>query len=382
MNSKVAYTGDAVFDGENMHWGKSLVLHNGNVEGIFENNLVPANCLVKPFPGQIVAPGFVDLQVNGGDGLLLTHDPSVETITRMSAVHIKTGTTALLPTLTTDTPEQVDLAIAAVSKAIENQVPGILGLHLEGPHLAVCKKGAHDADLIRPMDEKDLEVLCAAAALLPTLMVTVAVESVSPGQIEKLCRAGAIVSLGHTNGDYEACMAAIRAGATCATHLFNAMSQTCGRAPGLVGAVLSNKSLAAGIIVDGHHVHPTNVSIAFQAKAPCRGLFLVSDTMALTGSEALEFNFGGRTVQKRNERLELSDGTLAGANIDLANSVQNLRDFAQIELEQALACATSVPASVIKRFPEHGGFVAGLQAHSVICIDKLNSGSVTFVGLV
>lgn len=377
MNSMVAYTGDAVFDGESMHWGKSLVLHNGNVEGIVENNRVPANCFVKPFPGQIISPGFVDLQVNGGDGLLLSHDPSLETIKRMSAAHIKTGTAAFLPTLTTDTPEYVDLAIATVSKAIENHVPGVLGLHLEGPHLAVCKKGAHDADLIRPMGEKDLEVLCAAAALLPTLMVTVAVESVSPAQIEKLCSAGAIVSLGHTNGDYEACMAAVNAGASCATHLFNAMSQTCGRSPGLVGTVLSCQNLATGIIADGHHVHPANVALAFQAKASNKGLFLVSDAMALTGSRATNFEFGGRTVQSCGGRLVLEDGTLAGADIDLAQSVQNLMEFSDANLEQALSCATSVPAVAIKRSNDVGSFICGRPAHAVICFDAKNVGSVT-----
>ena len=379
MSTNVAYRGEGVFDGTKLHWGKSLVLSDGIVEGFVENELVSPDCNIKDFTGQIVSPGFVDLQVNGGGGVLLSNDPSLETIERMSNAHLRTGTTALLPTLTTDTPDKVDRAIDAVSKALKSKVPGIVGLHLEGPHLAKSKKGAHDASLIRSMEARDLETLCNAAKHLPSLMITVAIESVSSEQIRKLSEAGAIVSLGHTNGDYEACMAAVAAGATCATHLFNAMSQTCGRSPGLVGAVLSNSQLSAGIIADGHHVHPANIDIAYHAKAPTQGLFLVSDAMALTGSSATQFEFGGRIVERRNGRLELADGTLSGADIDLASSVQNLMKFAHLDLAQALACATSVPASAIKRSSEFGRFCVGEPVQSVICLEANNVSSVTYV---
>jgi len=381
MNDKIAYQAVAVFDGTKLHWGRSLVLSGGIVEGIVDNNSLPQDYTIRKFEGQIVSPGFVDLQVNGGDGVLLSNDPSLETLKRMSTAHINTGTAAFLPTLTTDAPEKVNCIISAVSQAIQGNVPGIIGLHLEGPHLAKSKKGAHDAALIRSMEADDLETRCNAAMCLPSLMVTVAVEAVSPEQIQKLCAAGAIVSLGNTDGDHEACMKAVAAGATCAPHLYNAMSQSSGRTPGLVGAVLSSQQWSAGIIADGHHVHPANVEVAYRTKAPTNGLFLVSDAMALTGANSKEFDFGGGRVKRQNGRLELACGTLAAADIDLSTSVQNLMNFAHIDLEQALVCPTSAPAKAINRSPSIGSFVVGKQPHSLISFAANDTTLITSVKL-
>ena len=334
-----SYTGAAIFDGTRLHHGAALVVDNGRVVA-----LGAASGPGIALDGGILAPGLIDLQVNGGGGVAVDGATDVEALAHICAAHARLGATGLLPTLITDTPEAVAQVIAAGIAATRQGVPGFLGLHLEGPHLDPRRKGAHDAALIRPMTEADLGQLCNAAQALPALMVTVAPWAVTPEQISRLTVAGAIVSLGHAECTLREASTAIAAGARCATHLFNAMSQLGNREPGLVGAVLSG-TIAAGLIADGIHVAPEVLRIALAARP--EGLFLVSDAMCVAGTGLTDFRLGGRRILRDQGRLTLEDGTLAGADLSLPQALRVMVKTVGISAEQALAMATSVPARLI-----------------------------------
>ncbi|MCH8467727.1 MAG: amidohydrolase family protein, partial [Roseinatronobacter sp.] len=313
----------------------------------------------------ILAPGLVDLQVNGGGGLLVGPDTDMAQLAHICATHMALGACAILPTLITDHPDVTARVIAAGVAAMRAGVQGFAGLHLEGPHLAQARKGAHDPALIRAMSEADLALLLRAARELPALMVTLAPEAARLEQIRALAQAGVIVSLGHTDCTSAQARAAHAAGARAVTHLFNAMSGLQARAPGLVGAALST-DLRAGIIADGVHVAPECLQIALQMKAP-DGLFLVSDAMAVAGSTLAEFSLGGRVIRRERGaqagRLTLADGTLAGADISLPQSLRHLVGLG-VAPARALAMASRIPADVIAA-PDRGRIVPGARADLV-----------------
>lgn len=344
--------GPAIFDGTRLHHGAALNIAGGHVTSIGPPVTEPTR-----LPAGILAPGFLDLQVNGAGGLAVDGSTTPETLAHICATQGRLGATGCLPTLITDTPQATAAVIAAGIEAARTGTPGFLGLHLEGPHLDPRRKGAHDPALIRPMTDHDLQTLVHAARNLPALMVTVAPESATPLQIATLRSAGAIVSLGHSD-----CTArtALAAGATCATHLFNAMSQLGNREPGLVGAVLSS-DLYAGLIADGIHVDTLTLRIALAAK-PDR-IFLVSDCMALAGTDLTEITLGTRRILRQNGRLTLADGTLAGADLTLPRALQILSEIG-IPPERALAMATRIPAALLNR-PDLGTLHPGAQADMV-----------------
>ncbi len=353
-----AYCGAQIHDGSVLSEGGALAQSASGGFYITTPDALPPDCLVTQLPGGVVTPGFVDLQVNGGGGVMFNDDPSVATLRMIAGAHRTLGTTSLLPTLITDTPARTRAAIAAVAQAIAAHVPGIVGLHLEGPHLSVARKGAHDAQLIRPMGADDLAMLLEAGVRLPHLMVTLAPENATPEQIAALAEAGIIVSLGHTDADFDTCMRAFDAGARCVTHLFNAMSQWGSRAPGLVGAALSRAGIHAGLIADGIHVHPATIGLALGTKGAAQKVFLVSDAMATAGSDSTEFLINGRRVYRENGHLTLRDGTLAGADLELSCAVQRLIDLGE-DPSRAIARATGLPAQVLGDKSGLGGFSCG-----------------------
>ncbi len=345
----------AVFDGAVLHQSAVVTLDRSVIAALEVVSDVPQ------LPG-ILAPGFIDLQVNGGGGRMVDGSVGVGELAEICAVHARLGATGILPTLITDTPEATATVISAGVAASAAGVPGFLGLHLEGPHLDPRRKGAHDPRLIRPMDEGDLERLCDAARRLPALMITVAPEAATARQIARLSEAGAIVSLGHTDCSMETAIGAIKAGARCATHLFNAMSQLGNREPGLVGAVLDGE-VAAGLIADGIHVAAATMRVAMAARP--RGLFLVSDAMAVAGSHLAEFVLGGRRILRRDGRLTLEDGTFAGADLSLPQALRVMTRDVGLSIDEALAMATSVPASVIGASGRVGAIRPGRAADLV-----------------
>ena len=335
------------FDGATLTGPTTVQFDGDDFVGAFGKNHHLQGATEINLGGDILFAGYVDLQVNGGDGILFNSAPHCDGLRRMAKAHRRLGTTAFLPTLITDTPEVTRAAIAATQDAVAAQVDGIAGLHLEGPHLSLARKGAHAGGLIRPMTEQDLALYLDAAASLPCLKLTIAPENVTEDQVAQLARAGVILSLGHTDADYDTCLRYFKAGVRATTHLFNAMSQLNSRAPGLVGATLGTGSVSAGVIADGVHVHPQSLRAAWGAKkGPC-GLFLVTDAMAVAGSDITEFDLGGRCITRKNGVLTLADGTLAGADLDLTRAVQVMVENVGIPLIEALRAATSIPAALI-----------------------------------
>jgi N-acetylglucosamine-6-phosphate deacetylase len=358
----IAFQSGRIFDGESWHEDAALLVRDGVVEAIVAPGKIPAGADIVE-AGDMLAPGFVDLQVNGGGGVMLNDHPDVGGIETICRAHAPFGTTALLPTLITDTPGVTAAAIAAGIEAARRKVPGFAGLHLEGPHLSIGRKGAHDPKLIRPMTDADLAALIAARAQLPALLTTVAPESVTREQVAALAEAGIIVSLGHTDATYATARAYADAGATMATHLFNAMSQIGNREPGLVGAALDDGRLSAGLIADGIHVDPVNIGIAVRAKCPPAAIFLVTDAMATIGTEMTSFELNGRTIHRKDGRLTLDDGTLAGADLDMISAVRFMRPI--IGHADALRMASLYPAEAIKQADRFGRFVQGAAANVV-----------------
>lgn len=356
-----AYLGADIFDGITLHRDQALILNAGRFDGIVDPKGIPEVCPVTSLDGGTVMPGFVDLQVNGGGGVMFNDETTAEGVAIIARAHASTGTRALLPTLITDTPERTRAAVDAVEQAIALGVPGVLGLHLEGPHLSIARKGAHDPALIRKMDTADAAFLCDAARRVPNLMVTVAPENVTEAQISQLAEAGILVSLGHTDCSFEVAQRAFAAGARCVTHLFNAMSQMSNRAPGLVGAALATSGISAGLIADGIHVHAATMRVALAAKRPTGGVFLVTDAMSTVGSDITEFHLNGRKVLRRDGRLTLQDGTLAGADLEFSTAISVLIKEVGIPPAQAYAMATSGPADLLRHPEGFGRFIPGTE---------------------
>ncbi|CUH81435.1 N-acetylglucosamine-6-phosphate deacetylase [Tritonibacter multivorans] len=339
-----------VFDGTELLTDHALIFGTEGLDAILPASDIANGQTVEDCGDVILCPGFTDLQVNGGGGVLLNDAPTSETVARIATAHWRLGTRALLPTLITDTFEVTQAAIQAVKAAIAAGAPGVIGLHLEGPHLSLARKGAHKGDFIRPMEDRDLQLLLQAARNLPLLKVTIAPENVTPEQVRVLAQAGVLVSLGHTDTDFATCQAYQQAGARCVTHLFNAQSQMRGREPGVVGAALGIDGLWAGLIADGVHVHPQMMQLAFAAKGRAEGeVFLVSDAMAVAGSDAGEFMLNGRKVLRGDGRLTLEDGTLAGADLDMLRAVHVLIDQVGLPAQRALRAATTGPLALIGR---------------------------------
>src|SRR5262249_12631875 len=289
-------------------------------------------------------PGFIDAQVNGGGGVLLNDAPTARSMERISQAHRRFGTCRLLPTLVTTDAAGLDAALAAARQAGE----GVLGLHLEGPHLSPARRGVHDDRLMLPMTHSDVDRLLSAG--LPRLLLTVAVEQVQPAQVRRLVEGGVIVSLGHSDATYEQAMALIEAGASGATHLFNAMSPLQSRAPGLVGAPLEAGRVCGGVIAAGIHVAPAALRFALRAKRPPGRLFLVTDAMPSVGSTADSFVMGGRVVSRRGNRLtwtdEAGNDVLAGAHLDMASAGRVCVDPLDLPPEEALGMGSPHSAAL------------------------------------
>jgi len=368
--TRIAYTGARIFDGETWWDRSALVVNDGKIENIIAADS-PTDAQRVSLGGGIVAPGFIDLQVNGGGGGQFNLEPTVRTIETICNAFAQFGTTACLPTAITDTREKIAAAIAAGIEAAEQGVRGFLGLHLEGPHLSLARKGAHDPAMIRPMDEADLLALVAARQKLPNLISTVAAETVTPNQITRLAEAGLIVSIGHSDAGYAQVKAAVEAGATMVTHLFNAQSQIANRDPGVVGAALDLGAVWAGLIADGIHVEAASIGIALRAKRGPGRIFLVTDAMSPTGTDATEFDLTGRIVYRRNGALRLADGTLAGADLTMIDAVTFVHRTLGLPLEEALRMASLYPAQAIGVSAERGTLKPGSRADLVHLSDDL-----------
>lgn len=368
----LAFAGARLFDGERILDNHHLVTENGRIVGIAKGN-PPSGSAVHWLDGGILSPGFIDVQVNGGGGILLNDDPSAEGMARIAAAHRPFGTTALLPTLITDTREKV---LAVLDAAQGARIAGVAGIHLEGPHLDPARKGAHLAEFMRPLGDDDIALYLGAAKTLGALVVTLAANQVSAEAVHQLADGGVIVSIGHSDCTAEQAEALFDAGARGVTHLYNAMSGLSHREPGLVGAALTRPDVWGGIIADGHHVDPRALEIAFAAKRGPGRLFIVTDAMALVGSDKDSFTLNGRTVRSDRSghcpKLTLEDGTLAGSDIDMAASLRFLVERVGLSQEDALRRATADPADFLRMGHVRGRLVAGARADLVHMSDTID----------
>lgn len=368
--------GARLFDGERLLDARAVVVRSGRIAAVIAEDDIDDSVTQIHLDGGILAPGFIDAQVNGGGGIMLNDAPQPETMRIMAKAHRRYGTTSMLPTLITDVKAKSEEAIAAAI-AVLGENAGIAGLHLEGPHLAPARKGVHLPKFMRPVGDDDIAAMIAAARVLGALLVTVAAEQVTRAQVERLTESGVIVSLGHTDATAQAATRLFEAGARGVTHLFNAMSQLGSRAPGVVGAALDHPAVWCGVVADGHHVDPMSLRIAFRAKQANIGegqLFFVTDAMGLVGSESDSFDLHGRTVRRTPAaplpKLTLDDGTIAGSDLDMASAVKFGVDMLDLSLSTALAMATSYPARFL-RLADRGYVRAGLRADLVHLNDDL-----------
>jgi len=324
-----------------------------------------------------VVPGFFDIQVNGGGGVLFNDNPSIQAVEAIGAAHRQFGTTSFLPTLISDDLEKMRAAIDAVDQAIRRGVPGVVGIHLEGPFLNEAKKGIHDESKFRRMTRIDVDLL--ASLKNGKTLVTLAPELVDAGHIEALVAAGVIVSAGHTMATYEQAMAGVEAGFTGFTHLYNAMSGFESRAPGVVGAAFDSPSTWAGLIADGHHVHPAALRHAIKTKGIDRSI-LVTDAMPTVGSDSNEFMLGGELITARSGRCSNADGVLAGSALDMASAVRYAANDLGIGLSAAVCMASQSPAEFMGLYEATGSIAVGKKADFVVLDDKMNVQSVLIGG--
>lgn len=355
-----------LFDGQNFIDDQVLTITHGVISAIDSNT----NDVDIKATG-LVVPGYIDLQVNGGGGVLFNDSPSVETLKTIMTAHAKFGTTAMMPTLITDKIEVMAQAADAIAQSITNKVPGIVGIHFEGPHLSLAKKGTHCADFIRPISDVEWQVLSRQD--IGQVMVTLAPETVSSVDITRMVKLGIKVCLGHTNADFSTAQKAVDAGATGFTHLFNAMSPLQGREPGVVGCALLNDNTQAGLIVDGHHVDFASCQLAIKAK-PAGGIFLVTDAMPPVGTDMKEFPLYDRTVYVENGKLTSTTGELAGSSLDMATAVKNTHLALKIPLDESLRMASLYPAQYLYANQQliRGQLKVGMQADMVVLNDNFN----------
>jgi N-acetylglucosamine-6-phosphate deacetylase len=318
---------------------------------------------VRDLGGALLVPGFIDTQVNGGGGALFNAAPTVETIRIIGAAHRQFGTTGFLPTLISDSVEKMRAALAAVEQAFDEGVPGLLGVHLEGPYLAPERKGVHDPKWFHVPGEAELAMLCAPHR--GVRLVTLAPERVPHDAIARLAAAGVLINAGHTAADHATIRAALAAGVHGFTHLFNAMTPFGSREPGVVGAALDDPGSWCGIIVDGHHVHPSSLRSAIAAK-PRGKMLLVTDAMPPVGADDPSYVLNGETIIVKDGICQTADGVLAGSALDMATAVRNSVDMLGLPLDEAVRMASTYPADFLGLGASHGRIAVGYRADLVV----------------
>ena len=334
-----------VFDGSQFLNGHAVLLKGKHVSDVCPQSRLPGRVhRTISLDGRVLAPGFIDLQVNGGGGELFANEPTVDTLRRMSAAHRRYGTVAFFPTLLSMNDRTMRSAVAAVRAAMREGIPGIVGIHFEGPHISRKRAGAHDACVLRELDENGLRVIESLEDGIT--LVTLAPECVLPGQISRLASQDIVVCAGHSDADYDTTMRAVSAGVAGFTHLFNAMSQMTVREPGMVGAALASTNTWFGVIADGLHVHPAVFASAVRAKQR-GGAILVTDAMPTVGTANDSFELYGEPIKVRNGQCRNSKGQLAGSTLTMNQAVRNASEFAKIEIGEALRMAGLYPARAV-----------------------------------
>lgn len=356
-------TGARLFTGDSMLDGHALLIEGGQILDLIPRQTAPQAEIVSLPAGSLLAPGFIDTQVNGGGGALLNDTPTVAAVRTIVAAHRRYGTTGLLPTCITDAPDKMHAAAAAVAEAARIPASGVLGLHLEGPFLSQERRGVHSPAFVRAPTADDIAFLAELPNEFPDgrVLLSLAPETVCDADIRALATTGLLLAGAHSAASYARTMEAIRAGITGFTHLFNAMPPLANREPGITGAALTSPETWCGIIVDGIHVHPAALKLALAAKPPGK-LMLVTDAMTPLGTDATSFELYGATIHRRDGRLVTDDGTLAGADLDMAQAVRNCIGLLGISREEALRMASLYPAEFLGMADRRGRLAPGHQA--------------------
>ena len=332
---------DRIFDGERLLTGCTVLIHGERIVDVVSRGAIPPDCAIVDLgAGSVLAPGFIDVQVNGGGGVLLNDEPTLSGINTIVAAHRRFGTTGLLPTLITDRREVTERLAGIAESALE--IPGVLGFHLEGPFINPTRKGVHPGERVRSPATEDTALLRRFGGFGHSI-ATLAPECVPRGFIADLSRCGLRICAGHTDADEPMIRRACDEGLRGVTHLFNAMSQMQARAPGVAGAALDEPRLTAGLICDGYHVDPAMLRIAFRAAGRDR-LMLVTDAMPTVGADRSHFDLFGRAITLERTRLTAEDGTLAGAHLDMMGAVRGAMSLMRVSLEDALVMASRTPA--------------------------------------
>ena len=355
-----------IYTGEGIVKNKAIIIDGNRVEALVDE--IPKDIKVIDLQGKIVAPAFIDLQLNGCGGVLFNDEISLETLRIMNETNIKTGTTSYLPTLITTTDKNIEKALKLVEENENLEDMGVLGLHIEGPYISIPKKGIHNPDYIRVMSDEIIHKIAKFGSKVTKIM-TIAPENAKVEHLKELKDSGINLSIGHTNATYEEALEKVEY-FKMATHLFNAMSSFTSREPGVIGAIFENKSLYTGIIVDGVHSHYGSVKIAKDILK--EKLFLVTDAVAPVGTNMESFMFEGNKVLYKDGKCISPDGTLGGSALTMIEGVQNLVKHVRVSLEEALFMASTYPAKAIRVDDKYGYIKEGYIADLVVLDKELN----------
>jgi N-acetylglucosamine-6-phosphate deacetylase len=359
---KIAFANGNVYLGRAWSRDAVVTVEQGRIAAVAAGHAPDEADEVIDLAGGWLLPGFIDVQVNGGGGVLLNDAPTPEGIAAIAAAHARFGTTAMLPTLISATPDVIARGLDAADEAIAAGVPGCIGIHVEGPVLNAKRRGIHSEGNLRKLDDAMVDLLIRPRA--GRVLFTIAPEYLHADQARALIAAGVVLAMGHSDADYETARAAFGMGVTGVTHVFNAMSALHHRNPGVVGAALENRSAWCGLIADGYHVHPAVMRIAL-ASRPLDRFVLVTDAMPCVGSDLERFTLDGREITVADGRCVGADGTLAGASLDMAGAVRNAVDMAGLSVAQAVDMATVQPAEFLGIAAERGTIAAGRTADFV-----------------
>jgi N-acetylglucosamine-6-phosphate deacetylase len=361
----VTYLPSSLFDGQQIHKNMAITLSKGKIVALGSPQDIPGDIIELE---GLLSPGFIDVQVNGGGGVLFNNSPSLMTLKTMSKAHACFGTTSMLPTLITDNIKVMQDGADAIAEALVGNVATIKGIHFEGPHLSQPKKGIHPGHYIRRISDNELSLFCRRD--IGKVVVTLAPENVPCDVITDLVKQGVKVCLGHSNADIDTTLAALAAGARGFTHLFNAMSPLVGRAPGMVGAALLDDDSYCGLIVDHHHVNPHCCQLAFKCKGYNK-IMLVTDAMAQVGGVQDTLEYFGSLITRHGSKLTLPDGSLAGSALDMATAVRHCYQDLDVSLAGAITMATQTPAAFLGLETTHGSLALGMQGDMVLLDEDL-----------
>ena len=347
----------------------ALSIRGGKIDKILkESEIGDFECEKTDLGGGILSPGFIDTQVNGGGGTLFNSNPNIENIKTIKTAHLRFGTTSMLPTLISDDFDKMRAAIEAVNGATKSGEVGIIGIHLEGPFLNEAKKGVHDKEKFRIIDDEAIKLICSLKH--GKTLITLAPEKAPDGAIAALSRQGIIIAAGHSGASFDEIQSAIEDGLSGFTHLFNAMSQIEARAPNIVGAALANPQCYSGIIIDLVHVHSQNILMAHKILGS-KALMLVTDAMPCVGTGAKEFELYGKKIIVKDGSCFDENGTLAGSALDMASAARNAHKKVGLPLGQSLQMASETPAKFLGLDKKIGSIRAGLDADLVHLSDDL-----------